>query len=80
MRAYDLRRMELGAYEAPALEIEEIPEGAVVIDLRSPQSYRAWHYPGALYKDFLAALRSTPHGRETKSMCSTVRWGSRALT
>jgi thiamine biosynthesis protein ThiI len=60
MRAYDLRRMELGAYEAPALEIEEIPEGAVVIDLRSPQSYRAWHYPGALYKDFLTALKEYP--------------------
>ncbi len=57
---YDLRRLVLSALELPEVEIEEIPESAVVIDLRSPQSYRAWHYPGAIFKDFLSALKEFP--------------------
>ncbi len=60
VRTYDLRRLVLSALELPEIEIEEIPEGAVVVDLRSPQSYRAWHYPGAIYKDFLMALKEYP--------------------
>lgn len=60
MRSYDLRRWGLSALELPALEIEEILSDAVVIDLRSPQSYRAWHYPGAIFKDFGSALKEYP--------------------
>jgi thiamine biosynthesis protein ThiI len=66
MRSYDLRRLALEGFEMPTIEIEEIPPDAVVIDLRSPQSYRAWHYPGAIFKDFLSALkeyRSWDRGR-----------------
>ncbi len=57
---YDLRRLALSTLELPEIEIEEIPESAVVVDLRSPQSYRAWHYPGAIFKDFLTALKEFP--------------------
>jgi len=42
------------------LETETVPEGATVLDLRSPAAYRAWHYPGALHLDFLEALRAYP--------------------
>lgn len=66
MRVYDLRRVVLSELELPAIEIEEIPDGAVVIDLRSPQSYQAWHYPGAIFKDFLTALKEYPAWDRTK--------------
>lgn len=44
---------ELASHE---IEMEEIFEGANVIDLRSPAAYRIWHYPGAIYMDFFQAL------------------------
>jgi thiamine biosynthesis protein ThiI len=47
-----LRKSELDSYIgslAPQeLEIDEIPPGAVVVDLRDEESYRRWHVPGAL--------------------------------
>lgn len=53
----DLRALKPEELAPPEIEIEEIPEGAVVIDLRSYSSYRAWHYPGAVYMDFFKALQ-----------------------
>ena len=53
---FDLTALEPEALVPEGLEIEEVPEGAVVIDLRSPQAYRAWHYPGAVHWDFFRAL------------------------
>ena len=53
---FDLRAVDPATLSAPDIEIEEIPEGAVVIDLRSPGAYRAWHYPGAVHLDFFQAL------------------------
>ena len=45
---------ELGGEE---LEIDEIPEGARVVDLRSRAAYDAWHYPGSEHMDFFRALK-----------------------
>ena len=42
----------------PTLATEEIPEGAVVIDLRSATAYSGWHYPGAQHLDYFDAQRS----------------------
>lgn len=64
MRTYDLRA--LGALEPPQIEIEEVPSDAIVIDLRSPQSYRAWHYPGAIFRDFASALKEYPSWDKSK--------------
>lgn len=33
------------------VEIDHVPENAVVIDLRSRSEYEAWHYPGAVNVD-----------------------------
>ena len=38
-----------------------IPDGAVVIDLRSRREYDAWHHPEALHFDFPKALEAWPH-------------------
>lgn len=54
----DLNSIELSSLTPKDLEIEEIPENALVLDLRNPNSYGAWHYPGALYLDFFEALKT----------------------
>ena len=42
------------------LERSEIPGGANVIDLRSQEEFRAWHYPDAVRLDFAHALEAYP--------------------
>jgi thiamine biosynthesis protein ThiI len=59
-RVLDLRGLDLDAYGAPDLEVEAIPSGATVIDLRSRAAHRAWHWPGALQLDFGHALQAYP--------------------
>jgi thiamine biosynthesis protein ThiI len=57
----DLRALGPDADGIPELELDEIPPGAVVIDLRSKAAYAGWHWPGALRLDLdhaLAAYRS----------------------
>jgi len=57
---FDLRALDLDALDVPDLEAKEIPSDATVLDLRSKAAYQAWHYPGALFLDFAAALRAYP--------------------
>jgi thiamine biosynthesis protein ThiI len=42
------------------LESSEVPTGAVVIDLRSEEDFRSWHYPDAVRLDFRDALETYP--------------------
>jgi tRNA uracil 4-sulfurtransferase len=56
----DLRRIDPEAAGAPGLETESIPAGATLLDLRSANSFKAWHYPGSLHLDFGQALDSYP--------------------
>jgi len=48
-----LRVRELDAFDmvAPNLFVEEIGQGAVVIDARPDAEYRAWHWPDAIRRD-----------------------------
>ena len=43
---------------AEGAELERIPEGAIVLDLRSRHAYQAWHAGDALHLEFFQALRS----------------------
>jgi thiamine biosynthesis protein ThiI len=56
-RILDLKSHDPDEFAAPEIETQEIPPGAVIIDLRSPSAYRAWHYPDAIYLDFFKALK-----------------------
>ncbi len=57
---WDLRSLD-GADLAPTgFETDVVPAGATVIDLRSAQAWKAWHYPDALRLDFPRALESWP--------------------
>jgi len=53
----DLKAFDVAAAIDPALAIDTIPPGAAVVDLRAPDAYRAWHWPGAEQRDYFAALR-----------------------
>jgi rhodanese-related sulfurtransferase len=54
----DLRAASLSSSTAGDLEVEEIAEGATVLDLRSRSAYEIWHVPGALNVDFFYALKT----------------------
>ena len=57
---HDLRRIDPEALASPVPELEEVPPGATVIDLRSATAYKSWHYPGALHLDLPHALAAYP--------------------
>ena len=57
---FDLRELDPDKLERPELQIEHVPDGATVIDLRSRGEYRAWHWPDALWLDFGQAVRGYP--------------------
>lgn len=57
LRSLDLESAALGSAE---LELDVIPDDAVVIDLRSRAAYQGWHWPGALWLDFGHATAAYP--------------------
>ena len=57
---YDLRALRPETADGTAIEVEEIPEGAVVLDLRDRAAWDAWRLPGALFLGYDAALRTFP--------------------
>ncbi|HEV8581715.1 MAG TPA: THUMP domain-containing protein [Thermoanaerobaculia bacterium] len=59
-RIYDLRRVDLAALDHGIPEVDQVPPGAAVIDLRSANAYRSWHYPGSLHLDLPHALAGFP--------------------
>jgi thiamine biosynthesis protein ThiI len=55
-RIHDLRQVDPEALDTSVPEIDRIPAGATVIDLRSAPAYRGWHHPQALHLDLSHAL------------------------
>lgn len=56
-KVYDLLSLDPDALVSAEIEIATIPDTAIVIDLRSPATYKTWHYPNAIYMDFFQALQ-----------------------
>ncbi len=56
----DLRSLDLDKISACRHEVESVPDGATVIDLRSPAAFRSWHFPGALNLGYFEALKAWP--------------------
>ena len=57
----DLRSLDLEASRAPELEVESVPAGAHLIDVRSAASFERWHPEGAVrwsYPDVLRHLET----------------------
>ncbi len=57
-REYDLRALDLAATERTDIEVDEIPEGAVLIDLRPRSAFDAWHPEDAVHLEFTRALKA----------------------
>ncbi|MEZ4219203.1 MAG: tRNA uracil 4-sulfurtransferase ThiI [Myxococcota bacterium] len=55
---FDLRALDLATLDDPTLQVDDVPEGATLLDLRSKPAYQTWHAPGALFLDFADAVRA----------------------
>ncbi len=55
---FDLRALDPDKISIPELEVDAVPDGATVIDLRSRAAFGGWHWPGALQLDLDRALAS----------------------
>lgn len=54
--AVGLRQIDLSGVGKPELEIEHVPAGAHLVDLRSKAAYDAWHPAGAEWMDYFTAI------------------------
>jgi len=53
------------ALAALPAEVESLPPGATLLDLRSGSAFLAWHFPGSLHLEFAQAVAAFPSfGRE----------------
>lgn len=72
-RTLDLRALSAADLVSDYLYAEQVPEGAVVIDLRSPDEWGAWHFPGAGNRetwDLLANFRKLDSDRTYLLYCA----------
>jgi tRNA uracil 4-sulfurtransferase len=58
--SFDLRALELAAFDDEGLAVETLPEDSVLLDLRPIEQYRGAHHPAALHLDFANALAALP--------------------
>jgi thiamine biosynthesis protein ThiI len=54
----DVRDSDPDASALPELAIEAIPEGALVVDLRTREEFKAWNLPGSVQLDFARAAEA----------------------
>jgi thiamine biosynthesis protein ThiI len=59
-RDFDLRGLDVEGLAAPELQVERVPPGALLIDLRPREQYLSWHPEGALHLEPAQALRAYP--------------------
>ena len=74
-RVFDLHALDPDAHGVPEIEVEAIPPGATVIDLRSRTAHRAWHWPGALQLDLGPALQAYPSFDKEKTYVLYCEFG-----
>lgn len=72
---FDMRSLDLAAFELPELRTERVPEGAVVLDLRSKAAFASWHYPDALHLEFSSALRAYEHFDRSQAYVLVCEFG-----
>ncbi len=71
-RTVDLLDLEHAELEVLQWQIDEIPEGAIVVDVREPGDYKSWHYPGAInipLADLPKRAEELPKGRPIVLYC-----------
>lgn len=71
-QVFDLRLVDPEAVAAPVPEVDRLPAGATLLDLRQKPAFQSWHYPGALHLSLpqaLAAYRSFARDRPYVLVC-----------
>ncbi len=71
-QVFELRGIDPEALASPVPEVDHLPAGATLLDLRAAPAYRSWHYPGALHlalPQALAAYRSFARDRAYVVVC-----------
>jgi len=58
---FNLRNLDAGQLGLPDLEMEQIPAGATVVDLRTLAEFKTWHVDDALHLEFGTALQAYPN-------------------
>ena len=71
----DLRSLDADDSGLPELETREIPEDAVVIDLRTRGAFGSGHWPDALHLDFGQALKAYPSFAREKTYVLYCEFG-----
>ncbi|HSS77346.1 MAG TPA: THUMP domain-containing protein [Thermoanaerobaculia bacterium] len=69
---FELCQVDPEAVAAPVPEVDRLPAGATLLDLRQKPAYQGWHYPGALHLNLpqaLAAYRSFARDRPYVLVC-----------
>src|SRR6201999_232829 len=69
---FDLGQVDPEAVAAPVPEVDCLPPGAILLDLRQKPAFQSWHYPGALHLNLphaLAAYRSFARDRPYVLVC-----------
>ncbi len=72
-KVLDLRALSAADLVQPYVFAEEIPPQAVVVDIRSPEEWEAWHYPGAENRpmgELMASLRKLDRDRTYVLYCA----------
>jgi len=55
-RLFDLRAMDMARVAGESVFLDVLPEGAIVLDTRAPESFRNWHWKGALHREYVDLL------------------------
>jgi thiamine biosynthesis protein ThiI len=71
----DVREADPEASALPELAIESVPPGAVVIDLRARDEFKAWSLPGSVQLDFARALEALHAMSRTQRYVAVCTFG-----
>jgi thiamine biosynthesis protein ThiI len=72
---HDLRDLDVDKLDLPEIQIDRVPDGAALIDLRTLAEYRGWHHPDALHLDFNRALQGFSSFDREKTYVLTCEFG-----
>jgi len=72
---HDLRDLDVDKLDRPEIQIDRLPEGATLIDLRTAREYRGWHHPDALHLEWNRALEAFPSFDRGKTYVLTCEFG-----
>lgn len=52
-RLFDLRAMDMARVAGESVFVDVLPDGAIVLDTRAPESFRNWHWKGAQHREYI---------------------------